>query len=859
MSRKPTPETVHNRAGLPAIRSRIGRHTTFLAALRRGLADANRPGLAGLRQRAGGDFTMGLLDAWAATLDNLAFHAERQANEAYLRTATQRRSLRAHASLIGYELAPAKSATCYLAFTVEPVAGSPTTLDYPPGLQVRSLPHDGELPQLFETMQPLVARAEWNAMPPLLTMPQQLQADTRELRLVAGSARGDAGDALLLLRDGTPVASGGTWLRRITSVATEAGGELRLTLDSAAAPAAAATPQRRKLAAIAERLTGARLATLVADERISVATARRFGADNRLTEFQLQTALRAARAAHARAALPIGAHLLRIRAGFFGATALPEAASRHGAANITSLGLDAPDGWVHLHLDRDYPGIAAGSFVLIRGGGRELWVEVGAVETVGIAAFDQAARVTRLEVRSSGIGADGSALSAASFDIRGSTLFAGLQPLELAELPIATAVGEASDATTPAQVEIASAELMLLPGKTLILTGERADLPGVMAAEVCTLADNEITGGHSRLTFTSPLAHRYVRASVRLSANVVQATHGETHAETLGDGDSRQSFQSFRLKSAPLSHVSARNPRGMAPAIEVRVNDVRWQLVADFRDAGPEARVYVLREDDAGHWHVLFGDGLTGARLPSGTGNVTAVYRSGAGLAGEVEAGQLSLPVARPAGVKAVSNPLPPVGARDREQLEEARHNAPLGVLTLGRVVALRDYADFARGFAGIAKARADHVGGRVLLTVAGAGGALLPEAGADIANLRAALADAGEADVQVEIRNYRATPFGVSARLAIAPMHTPATVLSAARARLLADFAFAARDFGAAVTAAQIIAALQSVVGVAAVYLDALYTGAEPALQSRLRVAAAQPAELLVIDPARLQLEALA
>lgn len=54
----------------------------------RGLADANRPGLADLRARSRDDFTPGLLDAWAAVLDTLGLYAEIQATENYLRTAT---------------------------------------------------------------------------------------------------------------------------------------------------------------------------------------------------------------------------------------------------------------------------------------------------------------------------------------------------------------------------------------------------------------------------------------------------------------------------------------------------------------------------------------------------------------------------------------------------------------------------------------------------------------------------------------------------------------------------------------------------------------------------------------------------
>ena len=45
------------------------------------------------------------------------------------------------------------------------------------------------------------------------------------------------------------------------------------------------------------------------------------------------------------------------------------------------------------------------------------------------------------------------------------------------------------------------------------------------------------------------------------------------------------------------------------------------------------AQVFVLREDDQGQTHVTFGDGVNGALLPTGTNNIVATYRYGAGAA----------------------------------------------------------------------------------------------------------------------------------------------------------------------------------------------------------------------------------
>ncbi|RQP04698.1 MAG: putative baseplate assembly protein [Paracoccus sp. BP8] len=880
---KPTPEPIANRAGLPALRARAGRHPTFLAALRRGLADGSRPGLSELRSRDRDDFTLGLLDAWAATLDTLTFYAERQANEAYLRTATRRESVRAHARLIGYELAPAKAASCHLVFEAEPHDAPEAVLDYPPGLQVRSIPRDGELPQLFETVEPLLARAEWNAMRPLMAWPQVLAAGAEEIQLAQDAPRLALGDPLLLMQGEVPVATGSGdqagFLRRVSGLRDGIGGRriLALRSDPASQPPYSFQPILQAIWMPGLAFSTSSMVALLAGHSWSVATLASASNFHSLTPREMRQAVQAS---DFRAEGPIRPAMLRIRAGFFGNTAavkLLPANSGIGApgavtATAGQVGDTPPGNRAYLYLDRDYPEITAGQGLLIRNAANEAWLRIHAAETQGVEAYGLAAKVTRLEVDDKGLAPDGTLIALSGFTTRGSIAHALPEPLPLADLPITDPVGQAAGALGADQVEIATPELQLMPGKVLAITGERADLAGVAAAEIRVLAQNLIVGDHSLLTFTQPLAHRYVRATVRLSANVALATHGETVAEVLGDGDATRTFQRFRLKSGPLTHVSARNARGMVPAIEVRVNRIRWDLMEDFRAAGPQDRVWLLRIEEDGSAHVVFGDGLRGARLPTGQGNVEAVYRRGAGLSGHLEAGQLSLLATKPAGLKAVTNPLPPAGGADAERLEDARRNAPMGVLTLGRAVSLRDYEDFARGFAAVAKARADWTfdgfARPILVTVAGQGGAILPEAGDDMQNLRAALLAAGESDLRVGLRNYRPVGFGLAARLFADPGHMPEDVIEAARRTVLAAFSFDARELGQGVSQAQVIAALQSAPGVVGVDLDALYTGDTPQLRPRLTAALGRPdlagalpvaAELLTLDPTRLHLEVAA
>ena len=192
-----------------------------------------------------------------------------------------------------------------------------------------------------------------------------------------------------------------------------------------------------------------------------------------------------------------------------------------------------------------------------------------------------------------------------------------------------------------------------------------------------------------------------------------------------------------------------------------------------------------------------FGDGIWAPALPSGQENVTAVYRKGIGLAGLVSAGQLSLLATRPYGVRSVSNPLPANGAADPESLEDARQNAPLTILTLDRIVSLQDYQDFARAFAGIAKAFASLDGTRrgVLVTVAGPEGADIDPDSPTFYNLLKAILDASDPSIPVKLMSYRRAYFQVNANLRIDPDYVADDVMQFVESALRTAFSFEARD----------------------------------------------------------------
>src|SRR6201984_3378292 len=127
-----TPQVVSTLPGLSTIAYRAGTWATFKESMLARLSSADYPALARLKTRDEDDFSIALLDATSVVLDILTFYQERLANESYLRTATQLRSLTELARLIGYQPAPGVAASTYLAFNLRQAPGQPPDPSAPP-------------------------------------------------------------------------------------------------------------------------------------------------------------------------------------------------------------------------------------------------------------------------------------------------------------------------------------------------------------------------------------------------------------------------------------------------------------------------------------------------------------------------------------------------------------------------------------------------------------------------------------------------------------------------------------------------------------------------------------------------------
>jgi len=488
-------------------------------------------------------------------------------------------------------------------------------------------------------------------------------------------------------------------------------------------------------------------------------------------------------------------------------------------------------------LDASYPQILPGTWAVIERPGLEgdlrlLKRRIKAAKEGARAAYGISAKGTQLLL-------EGDPWIDSANDtfavLRGTTVFAQAEPLDLAQEPIVAPIrGDG--------IELDRVYDGLQPGRWLIVAGERADIvaagepvTGVRAAELAMLARVDQTvpstlpgdTPHTILRLANPLAYTYRPETTVVYGNVVHATHGERRAEVLGGGDAGQAGQRFALRQSPLTYVSAATPSGARSTLAVRVDDVLWHETESFADAGPKDRRYRTETDEEQATTVVFGDGRRGARLPSGVENVRAAYRTGIGRAGNVRSRQVSLLATRPLGVREVVNPLPATGGADRDAPAQIRDNAPLRVTALDRLVSLQDYGDFARLFAGVGKASATGLSdGRrrlVYVTIAGADDIPIAATSDLFQNLTRALRRAGDPHLPVRVGVRELKLLVIGAGVGLLPDYEWASVEPKVRAALLAAFGFARRDFGQDVLLSEVLGAAQAVEGVDYVDVDVL------------------------------------
>src|SRR5579875_2788296 len=817
-----TPQIINNRPALSEIVYRTGTYSSFRASLLASLSNPDYPALALLRTRNSSDFSIALLDAWAVVCDILTFYQERFANEAYLRTAMEQRSVFELARLVGFVPSPGVAASDVLAFTLSNTPGSPDNVLIPAGTRVQSVPGPGETPQVFETSSDLTAVIAWNALPAQTVQPWVLNAGDTSTWIEGTANNIQVGDALLFVSNaaGTSTSPNVGDVRYITNVLIDANsGKTQITWN---APFDGPSPNS-------------------ADTDFANALDQNASAIS-LYVFRKKAALYGVQAP-AMALLPNGNNTgidpTRIK-GYVS-----------GGSDWDFTKIYNNDG--RINLDASYSGLDSGQWVILTGLGYTSFFQISAApvesnpnaftlnakttqltltlgeiltgnrsfstqivvgkfvsETRDITAYVQSVQLSPATqpliawdldskyTKQAGMltPVEGTVLS-----VVGGQQIASGQPIGVFGKRLRLQVASGSHASfTPtyaaSTLQVSDGHIFLVDSfppavdpatesslwSVITLSG----IPGSLLADKITLLPSDaadptvseaalvqtpsVQGDITSLALLQPLARIYDRTTVTVNANAVNATHGETVQEILGNGDASNAALEFTLKQVPLTYVSAPKGNGSQSTLQVWVNNLQWQEVPNLLSSGPADRVFVTRVNAAGKVVVQFGNGVNGSRTPTGQANIRAVYRKGIGSAGMVQAGKLSQPLDRPQGLKSAINPSPASGAADPASADDARTSAPLPTLTLNRIVSLDDYQNYALAFAGIAKALATwtwfgNTRG-IYLTVAGENGAVLHPDDDIITHLVQALRSQGNPYVPLKVVSYAPTLFTFTAKI---------------------------------------------------------------------------------------------
>ncbi|MEH2002846.1 MAG: putative baseplate assembly protein [Nostoc sp.] len=528
------------------------------------------------------------------------------------------------------------------------------------------------------------------------------------------------------------------------------------------------------------------------------------------------------------------------------------------AQNIPATEALPQDQWKLLALDRQYSRITPDSWVAIKrfGEDKPKIFQVKKVEDTTKTLYGITGRVTEITLDREWLTAEDTSLDI----LRKTTVYAQSEVLTLANKPFdgQNAPGGVSNFPQGDGKEIELDDLYegLQPGRTLIISGERSDIPnisGVTAKEVVMVAGvrqgmrqilpsgDECSGNpnekpHTFLQLALPLAYSYKPNTVTIYGNVVKATHGETHIEILGSGNATQEFQQFRLRQPPLTYLPASTPSGAVSTLKVFVNDVLWYEVESLTKSGSTDHCFVTHTDKNGNTTVIFGNGVNGVRLPSGSDNIKAVYRTGIGKQGNIAAEQINQLVTRPLGLKGVINPEAATGGTDGESIDQARRNAPLGMIPLNRAVSVQDYADFAYTSAGIGKASAmrltDSKRQILHLTIARTDNILIDKNSDLHRNFIQSLHQFGDPYLPIQVDKYELMLLIISAKVRILQDFQWESIASHIHTALLNTFSFDSRELGQDVFLSEVISTIQQVPGVDYVDVDILESVCETEAQ---------------------------
>lgn len=773
------PVPIFNRPGLDTIGYRIGAWAEMRDHMLARLDAA--PALAAWTHRLPDDPGIALVESSAIVGDILTFYQNLYANELYLRTAKWRESVADLVRLTGYRLAPGLGGEATFALAVK----GDKSVTVPRAFAFKAQIEGQDKPVVFESGKEVVAwphLSRFHLYRPRYT--PAIGAGTREFRIV--------GTAALKLQPGD-----------------------------------------RLLAGIAGSGRLEHAETLIVDS-----TWESFGT----TFVRIKGGIAGITAASELKAYKLGASFHHFGHTAPAATIGVSAAGRAvSSATSYTRNLNAATGSLgalQMPLDAENDTLAGGSTLLVEGrtaaGTRYTLVRtVRSTEKRSLAWGPQTGASTVLTLDSTlAVTIGGSANNQA--DIRTLTL----HQTEGEAIALRAAY---QDSTATSGTELyfygTAAEVQALAKRPLLLAGPGAALLSANVVAVQTLAAaNAALKLFRRITLDQTVQYAqfaHDAPAVTVYGNLIPATQGKTEAEAaLGNGDRRQTFQTFALPKNPLTWFLEPGGTAHAPELEIHVDGPLWRRVDSFFNSGPDDPVYIVREDDKGDSFVQFGDGKTGARLPSGLNNVVAKWRTGIGAHGPLKPDTKAQAGGQLVGLDQVFMPAPAVGGAQPEEESGARAAAPGRMQSLGRLVSLADYEAEALALPGVLKARAVWAapGGTPLVQLTILTASEYPLDAAKTADtLRAIARTRGPARFALTVVQGQRRPVSLDITAAFDPARREEDIRTAIKQALgMSDeegngiagddglFSLKHRQFGQPAHISQIVAAVQQVPGVA-------------------------------------------
>jgi hypothetical protein len=658
------PKVIHNRPGLPHIDYRIGTYSDFLEAILRNL---NKNGvLRSWSHREADDPGIALLEGASILGDILTFYQEQYANEAFLRTAQWRESVADLVKLLGYRMSPGVGGNATFAFEVS----GEKTVTVPSGFPVKAQLEGSDQPAVFETISKI------EAVPALSSF--HLYRPTEH-----PSIETDA-----------------NWFAVKTSTLEESGMELKEgdRLMLVASPGSHDT--ERQIVVIAETrelfdCTEIKIEGGWQGSRIA-------GADSEIAAFKLGRSFR-----------------------HFGYNAPPTKTTFSTSGSVTTvqetnvvfyMNLDDNGSDVlAFHLDREVDDLSSGSTILV---------------SLELSTYQRAVKTEYFLVRTINS-------VRASSDTRGS-MTGGTTLVEL-DLKLSVGNKKCTDIRSVQFHEVLGRKLTFyaarepeeFDGRSLDYYGDAESYKELDGRKIQMVEENMLeevtvtivkepdaddTSTTLRRLSLDPVLSTFgiddfplEDPEVTVYGNLADADQGKTEKEVvLGNGDSRQPFQTFKIPKTPLTyHKDAGETPPEVPELWLYVNDRLWTLVPTLFNCNSDEEVYIVREDADGESWIQCGDGKTGRRFPSGIKNIVAKYRTGTGAKGALAEETTVQAGAKLDKLGKIHMPGSASGGSEAETGDNAREAAPGKVQSLDRLVSISDFECEALGISGVSKVRA--------------------------------------------------------------------------------------------------------------------------------------------------------